>query len=57
MSTRKAGVTIVIDGKEHRTFTQPPDPRALNNYLQRMFPGGSYSIVRVASVIFNQFLI
>jgi transposase len=36
-------VTIVIDGMEHRTFTQPPDPRALNNYLQRMFPGGSYN--------------
>jgi transposase len=27
---------------EHRTFTQPPDPGTLNNYLQRMFPGGSY---------------
>ena len=36
-------VTIVIDGMEHRTFTQPPDPWALNNYLQRMFPGGSYN--------------
>lgn len=36
-------VTIVIDGMEHRTFTQPPDPGALNNYLQRMFPGGSYN--------------
>jgi transposase len=35
-------VTIVIDGIEHRTFTQPPDPGALNNYLQRMFPGGIY---------------
>jgi transposase len=36
-------VTIVIDGMEHRTFTQPPDAGALNNYLQRMFPGGSYN--------------
>ncbi len=35
-------VTIVVDGMEHRTFTQPPDPLALNNYLQRMFPGGTY---------------
>jgi transposase len=35
-------VTIVVDGIEHRTFTQPPDPNALKNYLQRMFPGGSY---------------
>jgi len=36
-------VTIVIDGMEHRTFTQPPDPDALNRYLQRMFPGGNYN--------------
>jgi transposase len=36
-------VTIVVDGIEHRTFTQPPDPLALNNYLQRMFPGGDYN--------------
>jgi len=35
-------VTIVVEGMEHRTFTQPPDPLTLNNYLQRMFPGGSY---------------
>ena len=36
-------VTIIVDGMEHRTFTQPPDPGALNNYLQRMFPGGIYN--------------
>ena len=36
-------VTVVVDGIEHRTFTQPPDPKALNNYLQRMFPGGVYN--------------
>jgi transposase len=36
-------VTVIVDGIEHRTFTQPPDPKALNNYLQRMFPGGSYN--------------
>jgi hypothetical protein len=36
-------VTIVVDGIEHRTFTQPPDPNALFNYLQRMFPGGIYN--------------
>ncbi|HUX57965.1 MAG TPA: IS110 family transposase, partial [Bacteroidales bacterium] len=35
-------VTILVEGMEHRTFTQPPDPRALYNYLQRMFPGGNY---------------
>jgi len=36
-------VTVVVDGIEHRTFTQPPDPDALNHYLRRMFPGGNYN--------------
>jgi transposase len=36
-------VTIIVDGIEHRTFTQPSDPEALYHYLQRMFPGGSYN--------------
>jgi transposase len=36
-------VTIVVDGIEHRTFTQPPDPDALSHYLRRMFPGGKYN--------------
>jgi transposase len=35
-------VTIIVDGIEHRTFTQPPDPGSLCNYLHRMFPGASY---------------
>ena len=35
-------VTIVVDGIEHRTFTQPPDPEALQKYLLRSFPGGNY---------------
>jgi transposase len=35
-------VTIVVDGIEHKTFTQSPDPEALNKYLQRNFPGGNY---------------
>jgi transposase len=35
-------VTILVEGMEHRTFTQPPDARVLCNYLQRMFPGGNY---------------
>ena len=39
---KRWSVTILVEGMEHRTFTQPPDPRALYNYLQRMFPGGSY---------------
>ena len=36
-------VTILVDGTEHRTFTQPPDPESLKSYLQRMFPGGEYN--------------
>ncbi len=35
--------TVVVDGIEHRTFTQPPDPAALHNYLQRMFSGGTFN--------------
>jgi len=35
-------VTILVEGMEHKTFTQPPDPQALYNYLQKMFPGGTY---------------
>lgn len=35
-------VTIVVDGTEHKTFSQPPDPQALLGYLQRNFPGGSF---------------
>jgi len=36
-------VTILVDGTEHRTFTQPPDPESLSAYVQRMFPGGEYN--------------
>ena len=36
-------VTIIVNGMEHRTFTQPPEPQLLVNYLQRMFPGGIYN--------------
>jgi transposase len=35
-------VTILVEGMEHRTFTQPLDPRVLYNYLIKMFPGGNY---------------
>jgi transposase len=35
-------VTIVVDGIEHRTFTQAPDPEALKKYLHRSFPGAKY---------------
>ena len=35
-------VTILVEGMEHKTFTQPPEPLALYTYLQKMFPGGTY---------------
>ncbi len=35
-------VTILFEGMEHRTFTQPPSPLVLNNYLQKTFPGGTF---------------
>jgi transposase len=35
-------VTVTVDGMEQKTYTQPPDPEALFNYLQRNFPGGSF---------------
>ena len=36
-------VTIIFNGMEHRNLCQPPEPQLLVNYLQRMFPGGSYN--------------
>jgi transposase len=36
-------VTIIVDGMEHRTFTQPPEVETLQKYLLRNFPGGSYN--------------
>jgi len=30
---------------EHKTFTQPPDPSVLANYLNRNFPGATYHAV------------
>jgi transposase len=36
-------VTILVNGTEHRTFTQPPDPDSLLSYLNRSFPGANYN--------------
>ena len=36
-------VTIIVEGIEHKTFNQPPDPQVLSDYLNRMFPNGEYS--------------
>jgi len=30
---------------EHKTFSQPPDPSVLTNYLERNFPGATYHAV------------
>ncbi|MBK5270301.1 MAG: IS110 family transposase [Bacteroidia bacterium] len=35
-------VFIMSDYKEHKGFVQPPDPRALANYLRKNFPGATY---------------
>ena len=35
-------VNIRVDNIEHRTFTQPPDPIVLYNYLIKNFPGANY---------------
>jgi transposase len=38
-------VCIIIGTLHHRTFTMPPEPVVLANYLRRNFPGGSYLCV------------
>lgn len=35
-------VNIIVDDMKHRSFTQPPDPVALSNYLTGNFPGATY---------------
>ena len=35
-------VTIMTDEVYHKTFSQPPDPETLYQYLKKNFPGGSY---------------
>jgi transposase len=35
-------VTIMSETLVHKTFSQPPDPRALYHYLVNHFPGGVY---------------
>lgn len=38
-------VTIYTEAIEHKTFTQPPDPRKLVSYLERVFPRANYHAV------------
>jgi transposase len=35
-------VTVMADDIVYKTFTQPPKPEALFNYLKENFPGGTY---------------
>lgn len=35
-------VTIMTEKLTHKTFSQPPKPEVLHNYLLRNFPGGTY---------------
>jgi transposase len=35
-------VTVMADDIVYKTFTQPPKPEVLFNYLQENFPGGTY---------------
>lgn len=35
-------VTIMTEKLLHKTFTQPPKPETLHNYLTKNFPGGNY---------------
>ncbi len=35
-------VTIMTEKLTHKTFSQPPDPKLLYQYLDRNFPGGTY---------------
>ncbi len=47
MDVHKKSWSICILTKqfEHKTFTQPPDPSVLANYLYRNFPGAAYHAV------------
>jgi transposase len=35
-------VTVMAENMIYKTFTQPPNPEGLYNYLKRNFPGGDY---------------
>jgi transposase len=35
-------VTVMAEDTIYKTFTQPPNPEILHNYLSRNFPGASY---------------
>ena len=35
-------VTIMAESLVHKTFSQPPDAKALHSYLVNNFPGGTY---------------
>lgn len=42
---RSWNVSILTDELEHKTFSMPPDPEKLINYLEKNFPNGEYKCV------------
>lgn len=43
--TKNWTTSIFTSKFEHKTFSQPPDPKVLANYLKRNFPGANYHSV------------
>ena len=35
-------ISIMTEHSAHKTFSQPPDPSVLSNYMRRNFPGATY---------------
>ena len=35
-------ISIMTEHSAHKTFSQPPDPAVLSNYMQRNFPEATY---------------
>ncbi len=42
---KRWSVCVLTQQFEHKTFSQPPDPSVLANYLNRNFPGATYHAV------------
>lgn len=51
IDTHKKNFTVTLQGEQltYKTFSQPPDPRVLVEYLHRNYPGASYYAAYEAS--------
>ena len=38
-------ISMVTEHSAHKTFSQPPDPTVLSDYMQRNFPGAIYHAI------------